>query len=232
MVTVLITSFLLLVVISFAIYRWQRSVSGDISDHSLPPSQDFEGLFAESIAKEQARLDAAQVEQERYDKRVELLARAGKGDKSALLDAQQTGDAKLYEEILNALVQSAENEKQVLSLASFISRNEKLSVNIELAKAFIETWKSSPDRQTTAKMLHVVALAGDAALYHQAIELALERWREQTLIDVNANELITLFESEFWLIPSDARNSGAGFLLKRELAKIRREIVATIKGDK
>ena len=85
------------------------------------------------------------------------------------------------------------------------------------------------DRRTTAAMLHVAALAGDAKFYQQAIETALLYWREQKLSDMTAEELTQLIESEFWLIPPDARNSGAGFLLKQKLAHVRRELTATIK---
>lgn len=232
MVTVLITSFLLLVVVSFAIYRWQRVASSDSGNQSLPPTPDFKGLFADSIEEEQLRLNAEQSEAELKEKRIELLERAKGGDKTSLLEAHKSGNKKLYDEVLDALVQCAPNEKQIFALASYISRSGNLPVNQTLANAFAESWKRSPNRQTTAQMLHVAAMSGEASVYHQAVELVLQTRREGNLSDVSPEELSQLIESEYWLLPSDARSSGAGFLLKRELAKVRREFAAHEKRDR
>ena len=224
MFAVLITSFLLLAVISFAIYRRQHVSPGESANRILSPPPS---LFADSIEQEQARLEAAQLEKERAEQRGQLLSRAVAGDKAALREAHQSGDAKLYEEVLCALVRRAENEKQVFALASYVAREGSLPVNLKLAEAFAESWRHAPDRRMTAEMLHVAALAGDAKFYQQAIETALLYWRERKLSDMTAEELQQLIESEFWLLPPDARNSGAGFLLKRKLAHVRRELAET-----
>lgn len=178
-------------------------------------------------------MDAAQSEKELAEKRRQLLARADAGDRDALPEAHAGGDKELYDEVLNALVRRAENEKQVFALASYIARSDGLPVNLQLAEAFTENWKHAPGRRTTAEMLHVAALAGDAKFYQQAIETALLYWRERRLSEMTAEELTRLIESEFWLIPSNARNSGAGFLLKQKLAHVRRELAATktVTGD-
>ncbi len=229
MIAFLITSFFLLAAISFAIYRWQHVSPGESANRALPPPPDFKSLFADSVAEEQARLITAQSEKELAEKRRQLLSRADAGDKAALPEAHESGDVDLYDEVLNALVRRAENEKQVFALASYIARSDGLPVNLKLAEAFTENWKHAPDRRTTAEMLHVAALAGDAKFYQQAIETALLYWREQKLPDMAAEELAQLIESEFWLIPPDARNSGAGFLLKQKLAHVRRELTAMTK---
>ena len=222
MIAFLITSFFLLAAISFAIYRWQHVSPGESANRALPPPPDFKSLFADSIAEEQARLNAAQSEKELALKRHTLCTRAAAGDKAVLPEARESGDRDLYDEVLNALVRRAENEKQVFALASYIARSDGLRVNLQLAEAFTENWKHAPDRRTTAEMLHVAALAGDAKFYQQAIETALLYWREQKLPDMSAEELTQL-------IPPDARNSGAGFLLKQKLAHVRRELTATTK---
>ncbi len=233
MVTALIASFILLAAISFAIYRSrQNALPDDDANKALPPPPpNFKGLF--ETDGEHARLEALQLEKERTEKRQALLARAAAGEKAALLDAHTFGDKSLYEEILNTLVGRAENDKQLLALASYITRNESLQVNGELAGAFLESWKLSPNRRTTPQMLHLTALAGDASLYQQAIEAMLGYWREEKLPGMAAAELVQLAESEFWILPSEARNSGAGFLLKQELARIRRELAAhkTVTSD-
>lgn len=229
MIAFLITSFLLLVAISFAIYRRQHVSPGEGANRALPPTHGFKSLFADSVTEEQARLEAAQSEKELAEKRRQLLSRADAGDKATLLEACESGDVDLYDEVLNTLVRRAENEKQVFALASYIARGDGLHVNLKLAEAFTENWKHAPDRRTMAEMLHVAALAGDAEFYQQAIETALLYWREQKLPGMSAEELTQLIESEFWLIPSTARNSGAGFLLKQKLAHVRRELTAEIK---
>lgn len=225
MVTVLITSFLLLVIISFAVYRWQHIEPNDHANRALPPSPDFGGLFADSVAEENARLNAEQVEEALKEKRRVLCLRATEGDREALPEAHNSGDSRIYDDVLNALVHRAENAKQVFALASYIARSD-LPVNLMLAEAFTDNWKLAPDRRTTPEMLHVAGLTGDAAFYQHAIELVLQSWREQRLHDIAPEELGQLIESEFWLLPSSARDSGAGFLLKQELAKIRRELAA------
>ena len=227
MVTVLVTSFLLLVLISFAIYRWQRVPSNEIAKLPLPPPPNFDGLFADSVKEEQARLDSADLIQNLEERQQTLLLRAEKGDKVALLDGYQTGDQQLYDDILNTLVSRAENDKQVFAIASFVSRNEGLRINRALVNAFTNSWRRSQTRHTTAELLHLAALAGDTVLYRQTIELVTACWREKQLLDMTKEELVTLIEGEFWLIPSTERSSGGGFLLKRELAKIRHELLET-----
>jgi hypothetical protein len=88
----------------------------------------------------------------------------------------------------------------------------------------MKAWKASPDRGSTAKMLHVVALADDAYLYGQAIETALEFWRQNRIPDISAEELRQLSESEYWILSQTVRSSGQGFLLKLKLAALRREL--------
>ncbi len=88
----------------------------------------------------------------------------------------------------------------------------------------IKSWKSSPERSSTATTLHLTALADDAALYQTAVEAALHFWRQGLLPDVSAAELRALFDGEFWVLSAKARSSGAGFILKRSLANARREL--------
>jgi hypothetical protein len=73
-------------------------------------------------------------------------------------------------------------------------------------------------------MLHAASLSDDAAVYQKAVETALRAWREQELNDLSAQDLQALFTSEFWVLSSGTRSSGAGFILKRALASARREL--------
>jgi hypothetical protein len=97
-------------------------------------------------------------------------------------------------------------------------------VNTALARAIFNSWRRSPDRSSTAKALHIIALANDASLYTEAVETAMAFWREGKLTCTTPEELRALLEGEFWLLSSNVRSSGAGFLLKRTLASVRREL--------
>ncbi|HBB89196.1 MAG TPA: hypothetical protein DC047_16445 [Blastocatellia bacterium] len=226
MVTFLITSFFILAVAAIAVYFWQKPAAPTAVDVLPPPPG--RGLFSDGTtegralaladAKEQA--DAAAARQ-----RAELLERAGNGDKSTLLDALNLGDKQLYEEALNLLVAGADSDPGLLSLVSFVTRHE-LRVNQNLAASLIASYARAPDRNATAKTLHIAALSDDAVVYQSAVEVALQFWRAGRLVDVSALELRSILDGEFWILSSATKSSGAGFLLKRTLANARRELEA------
>ncbi|OLE56017.1 MAG: hypothetical protein AUG51_00375 [Acidobacteria bacterium 13_1_20CM_3_53_8] len=228
MVIFLITSFVLIAAIVFAIRSWQSSAQPERAERSLP-TRPVVSLFDEDRTGARALRSLDSVESKLTDEeRRKLLARAAEGERIVLLEAHAIGKAELYEEVLNTLVDRArasdEPDKSLLALVSFVTRHENFSVSRKLAEAFIESWKRAPDRNFTAKMLHVAALACDAELYQEAVESAFEFWRDGKLPDVSAEELRMLADSEYWVLSSEARSSGAGFLLKRTLSKMRREL--------
>ena len=227
MVTVLITSFLLLAAISYAIYCWQRTSSNEQAERALPPTPRARGLFTDfsSDAAEGARLKRAEEERLASSLRARLLERAAQGEKAALAEAHASDNRALYDEVLDALVERAkDNDKQLFALVSFITRNEGLAVNRKLAERFLDGWRVAPERRSTAVVLHVAAIADDASVYQRAVETAFELWRGGQLAGVSAEELRTLFDGEFWVLSANTRSSGAGFILKRKLAAIRREL--------
>jgi hypothetical protein len=231
MVTLLITSFLLLAGISYVIYLWQRPSANKEADYLLqPPPPRAIGLFDEKGFDEPAPRELQSSAAVKEDERNELLARAGNGDKEALRDAHVLSDGALYDEVLNRLVERAGSGKSLVALASYITRSDmSLRVNNLLAEKFIESWKRAPERHSTARMLHVAALAGEANIYQTAIETSYQFWRDRRLTGINADELRQLIESEFWILAPAVRNSGAGFVLKRKLAQLRRQLVAAAK---
>ena len=100
----------------------------------------------------------------------------------------------------------------------------KPAVDKALVQQSIEHWQKSPDRNSTAKMLHAAALSDDAEAYQTAVEHVLRSWRESKLRDISAVELQSLLNGEFWVLSSGARSSGAGFVLKRTLSIANREL--------
>ena len=95
------------------------------------------------------------------------------------------------------------------------------------AEALIESFPASADKDSAVRMLHAAALSDDAAVYQKAVEAALRAWRAQNLNDISATDLQALFTSEFWVLSSGTRSSGAGFVLKRALSSARVELEST-----
>ena len=94
----------------------------------------------------------------------------------------------------------------------------------EQAIEAIRTWQQSPNRNSAAKLLHVAALSDNPKNYGRAIELVLMSWRDGSLKDLSAKELQSLLNSEYWVLSSRTRISGAGFVLKQTLSNANREL--------
>jgi hypothetical protein len=212
MVTLLITSAFILGLFALAIYIWQRPAK--TSDTiELPPIIPPRALFSETPA---VVLEAASLKPSEHD----LLSRAECGDLDVLLEAKTLN---VYDEVLDALVSRATTEAKLYSLASHVKQHE-LPVNSSLAQAMLQSWQAKPNRHSTAKALHFAALADNAKLYQSAVETALQLRRDGQLQDLSAPELLAIFNGEFWLLSTSARNSGLGFVLKRTLASAKREL--------
>jgi hypothetical protein len=221
MFTFLITA-VIIVMIGIAVYFWQKPAPND-AENILPPQPNARGLFGEdpsASATDRERLAIAT-----RQKAEQLRAKASAGDRTALGEAHQSGDASLYDQVLTELLQRSESGAQLLSLTSYVVQHE-LPVNKDLAKAGIKSWSAAPDRSGTARALHLAALTDDAHTYQEMLERALELWRARKLADISPVELRTLFDGEFWVLSSRTRSSGAGFVLKRSLASARRELEA------
>ncbi|HSE31794.1 MAG TPA: hypothetical protein VLA93_09455 [Pyrinomonadaceae bacterium] len=220
MLTLLISSALVLGLLLVAVYFWQKP-AGTPDSIPLPPSPEPRGLFAEP--ESQVQIEAAIVEDRL---RESILSQAAAGDRSSLEKARQLKDEDLYDQVLTDLVRSTTTDAQLLSLTSYVTRNE-WPVNRTLARACIESWKKAPDSTSTTKTLHIAALSDDAETYQTAAELAVRFWRDKKLPGLTAVELNALLNGEFWVLSSATRSSGAGFILKRTLASARRELEQT-----
>lgn len=218
MVTFLITSLFILGLIALALYFWQKPAAPSDTEF-LPIPPERRSLFADASSKDTPELENTAFSQAQRD---EVLARANEGMNSALLEAKHSGDAALYDEVLIALAAMAEGPK-LLSLVSYVARNE-LPINKALAEKFIASWKSAPTRNSTAEMIHIAALSDDARTYQTAVETVLQYWRDGKLAEVYATELKSIIDGEFWILSSDSRSSGAGFVLKQTMANARREL--------
>lgn len=154
-----------------------------------------------------------------------LLARASGGDVATLRDAHERGTRKLYEKVLDTLVERNQNSVENLrALAAHISASKDLRASPKLAEALLTAWNLAPERAELARTLHVAALSDDAAMFQAAVESAHHVWREGRLPGLSAADLRTLFESEYWVLAPEVLRSGAGFVLKEMLADIRRQL--------
>lgn len=218
MVTLLITSVFVFGLLAIAIYFWQKAANAS-QPVELPLPPQPAGLFSD--------FKPAELPTPTEDPKKAVIESATKGDKNALAQANALNDVNLYEQVLNLFVAQTDSEPKLLSLVSHVTRNE-LPVTKALAQKSIDYWKDSPDKHSTAKMLHLAALSDDAETYRQAVEIALKSWRNGKLPDISAVELQSLINGEFWVLSSNTRSSGAGFVLKRTLATARRELEPTM----
>lgn len=217
MVAVIVICFLALTAAAY--YFWLRPSYGRNPDGELAPPR-FAGLFS----SETPALEAPEAT-EALRLRASLVDRGRAGDMAVLSEAHSLEDGELYCEVLNALIESAANDHQTFrSLISHISKSNELRGNKKLAEHLMALWEAAPDRRSTIEMMHIAALSDDAVVYQRAVELIVAHWQKGGLKEFSPDELIELFESQFWILAAEARLGGAGFALKRRLAGVRREL--------
>jgi len=115
-------------------------------------------------------------------------------------------------------------DERLLEESPPIQEHDERALKRAAAEEFIEQWKQAPARNSTAQMLHLAAEADDAETYEKAVELALDVWQTGKISDLPADELQNLLNSEYWILSSQTRSSGAGFVLKRTLSRANREL--------
>lgn len=227
MIAILYIIIALLAVSAFVVYRrQQKKLLAGRAQRELkqrPPRS----LFADT----QEALDASaralppQATHSYVEQRAAFVARAAADDLTALVDAHQTNDAALYRVVLHELVErAARTDEKLRALVSFIKGRTDLRGSVELAEVYSAVWQETPDRATTATMLHFAALSDDPDTFRKAAEIASLFWQNGQLPQLTGAELRTLIDSEFWVLSSDARRTGAGFVLKQRLEGLRHEL--------
>jgi hypothetical protein len=207
--------FALLVAIGLARLLTKRQLPSEVprfqlSDHS---SRSLFGDWASTCSVETSD-----------ELRKALLARAQFGDRQALVEAAKIRESDLYDEVLDTLVElTSSRQEEFDALVSHILKHN-LRANSNLANRSFGQFRTTPERRRTAEILHLAALAYDAATFEKAVDMVLLLWSEGRLDRLPSEELQELFESEYWVISSEARRSGAGFALKQRLAEVRRQL--------
>jgi hypothetical protein len=223
---ILIISVLLVFAASYAILRTRRSPSSSDAEQ-LPPGIRPRGLFAD-----EEQVAPAEIEESPEKLRAgELRERAARGDLAALDEASAAGDPALYRFVLDGAVgHCAKDEAQLRALSTYVARGEGLRSSPELAEMLLGEWRHNPGPTSTADLLRVSALSDDAGTFGRAVSEVLQLWEDGRLEGLGAEALRSLFDAEYWLLSSEAKRSGAGFVLKQKLADARRRLAAGARG--
>lgn len=153
-----------------------------------------------------------------------LLERTGNNDFTVLIEAAKLNDSTVYEKTLDLLTDTNKIETaKIFALAAFVSDN-KLPANKTFSNALLDEWRENPQTDSISTILHVSALTDSAEIYLQTVEAIFDSRKQNKLKSLSANRLFAAFDAHFRLLPTSARASGAGFVLKEKLANIRREV--------
>lgn len=235
MSAVFIITLIFLAAVAYTLYRKQQELNSFRADNELGPVRprslfedgpDSAARQPRQLPEESGRAGAEQQQQqERQQRREQLLARAREGDYTTLAAAHGENDPPFYHALLAELMnRAARSGRDLGELASFIATDKELRSNAALSDAYVELWKAAPDLTTTARMLHLAALADDADAFRRAVDAAVAASQAGRLPQVSPGDLRALIESEFWVMTTEARVTGAGFVLKQRLAALREEL--------
>lgn len=225
MVTTLLIISFLLVLISFATYRWLLPKSNNQGERVLPPAPpDFKSLFAPD-KKALAEMERAETQGRKEKEKQEILARAGRSERDSLLESKRFNDGEFYNQVLDILINESKTSDEIWSLASFIASEKMLRSNSNLARKCLEAFQENPNKVSFVSALHMAALSDDASVFQNVMEATIKLWQEEKLKNVNREEIREIAESEFWVLSQEARNSGAGFLLKQMMADVRHQLI-------
>lgn len=228
MIAIFIIAFALLAATAYTLYRRQHASSDYPAQLGTQPPPRRSLFDDQETHREQRQLLAAQASAEAAKRKASLLKRAAGGDLTALAEAHCAGDNALYPGVLDALLDWAgDSETNLRALAAFIAGDTDLRGSSRLAASYTKLWREHPDRQRTALMLHLSALSDDANTFEQAVVAASDAARAGRLKEIRREELSALIESEYWVLSSAARRTGAGFALKQRLASLRDEAAAS-----
>lgn len=220
-----IVTVLLLAAVAYRIFRKQQELNSYRAERELYPHQPRSLFDRPPDAAEAESESAADGARSAAELRASLLTRAREGDYTALADAARADDKSLYGGVLAELLSWADaSDANLHALAAFVASDSELRGSRELADAYRKLWERAPDRAGVARMLHLAALSDDAETFGEAVGSAARALREGRLTNLSGEDLRALAESEFWVLSTDARTTGAGFVLKQRLASLRQEL--------
>jgi hypothetical protein len=219
-------SILSLAILVFALIKMNRQRLPIDKSPEFSPRR-FAGLFAEQHEAEMRLRSQAEAEMSAEEDRNRLIERASEGDLYALDLAYVEADIELYREGLNRLVaQIGGDAERLRSLAEYIVDGKVLRSSACFSNMIIELWGDSLDRRSLHYMLCLSALSDDVPTFLKAVDTALKQWRLGRLKPVSGEDLLAIIECAYWLISSEVRASGSGFVVKQAISGVRRELAA------
>ncbi len=104
-----------------------------------------------------------------------------------------------------------ESEESRRSAAEKIEKVEVCRVN----------WRTSPDTRKTVELLRLASEAENAGVFSDVADDITKVWRENKIENLTADNLADLLDSHLKTLPQQERTSGAIFVLKQEITKLR-----------
>lgn len=186
------------------------------------PPPTYRSLFEpdeEELRQWQKEQDEKAQAEKEAELRLDLLNRAEKSDFNSLLEAKVYGNARLYDEVFQILLRNDADK-----LTDFVIKNG-LTANADLVELSAKKLSENPNLDSLLKLVRLSTQTNSAENFLQTIETTIELWKEKRLLEISGEKLIEIFESHYWLLASEARVSGAGYLIKERMTSVRREIL-------
>jgi hypothetical protein len=119
------------------------------------------------------------------------------------------------------LAQQSEKERLLMLEKQAEADRQKRLIDSQNERELAD-WIATPSRSKTILLLSGAAKSENEDIYIKACKEVLRIWRTGLVGDLSANDLAQLMESHYWLIPAEKRTPGASFLIKEEIAGLRR----------
>lgn len=228
MIATFIIAFFLLVAASYVISRSKRPKPNDAAEPAYfpPPAR---GLFDDERPPRELAPAAATAEDADASAGLadELRGRAAAGELEVLNDARLGARPLLYKEVLDTLVANVDaSPEKLASLASFIARSDGLRATKRLAESLLRVFRQDAARVAATDLLRVAALADDASVFLDAVHEIFSAWRAGRLTRLSPADLRDLFDAEYCALAPETRYGGSAYVLKEQLAYVRRQLQA------
>lgn len=92
---------------------------------------------------------------------------------------------------------------------------------IEKVEDYQKKWRVSPDKKKTVELLRLASESENADTFSETAENVIKIWRENRIENLTADNLADLLDSHLKTLPQQERTSGAIFVLKQEITKLR-----------
>jgi len=115
-------------------------------------------------------------------------------------------------------MRSEPDETGVIDAEPVDDAREKTLAKLEELR---HTWGENPTKRDAVTMLGLAAETGSASTYSSVAGDVIREWRAGRINGLSSADLAELIESHLWLLPSEEKISGAGFVIKQEISTLR-----------